>query len=219
MVEHWRDFVDVVKEWGIARSEGLLLRYLSQVHDTLVRSVPEEHRSDAVYDAIAYLRTLLAGVDSSLVDAWETLMEPEPAGAPEAPAEREAPRFDLARHPKALAARVRAELHAFVRDAARGELEHALARLHPDPGDPWSAERLAAELAPFLEQHGELDTTPRARAAHLTNITETASRRFDVAHTLVDPSGDDTWALHGEIDLTQQRDPEAPLVALIAIRE
>jgi hypothetical protein len=70
MVEGWRDFVDVVKDYGIARSEGLLLRYLSQVHDTLVQSVPEEDKSDSVYDAIAYLRTLLAGVDSSLVERW-----------------------------------------------------------------------------------------------------------------------------------------------------
>lgn len=218
MVEDWREFVDFVKDYGIARSEGLLLRYLSQVHDTLVQSVPEELKTDAVYDAIAFLRTLLAGVDSSLVEAWETLMDPERSAVTPAAAAPEQ-RFDLAKQKKALAARVRAELHACLRDLARGDYEAALERLHPDEADPWNAERLEAELAPFLEEHGELDVTPRARAAHLTRIVEKQSRCFDVTHVLVDPTGDDTWALRGEIDLTKERDPEAPLVQLLGISE
>ena len=68
--EGWRDFVDYVKEYGIARSEGLLLRYLSQVHGTLVRNVPDAHKTDALYDAIAYLRTLLADVDVELLQLF-----------------------------------------------------------------------------------------------------------------------------------------------------
>ncbi|MBW2269755.1 MAG: DUF3516 domain-containing protein [Deltaproteobacteria bacterium] len=221
VVEDWRDFVDVVKDYGIARSEGLLLRYLSQVHDTLVQSVPEADKSDAVYDAIAFLRTLLAGVDSSLVEAWEELLDPTRGDAAGAAASGEAPprRFDLARQPKALAARVRAELHACVRDLARGDYSRALSRLHEDPDDRWTPERLAAALEPFLAEHGALDATPRARAAHLTRIIETGSRQFDVTQVLPDPTGDDTWALHGEIDLARQRDPEAPLVHLIRISE
>ena len=63
MFEGCIGFVDQVRELGVGRSEGLLLRYLSQVHDTLVRSVPEEHKTQAVYDAIAYFRTLVQGVD------------------------------------------------------------------------------------------------------------------------------------------------------------
>jgi hypothetical protein len=35
-----------------------------------------------------------------------------------------------------------------------------------------------------------------------------------VAQVLCDPVGDDLWALHGEVDLTGQRDPEGPLVRL-----
>jgi len=31
---------------------------------------------------------------------------------------------------------------------------------------------------------------------------------------LVDPAGDNLWALHGEVDLRGQRDPEGPLVGL-----
>jgi len=221
MVEHWRDFIDVVKDYGIARSEGLLLRYLSQVHDTLVQSVPEDDKSDAVYDVIAYLRTLIAGVDSSLVEAWQRLMDPAPGESGGDAASGGAPlqRFDLVTQKQALAARVRAELHSCLRDMAHGDYAQALTRLHRESSDPWTPERLEAELAPFFAEHGALDVTPRARAAHLTRVTATAARRFDVTHVLRDPTDDNTWALHGEIDLTQDRDPKAPLVRLIRISE
>ena len=102
---------------------------------------------------------------------------------------------------------------------AHGDYAQALTRLHRESSDPWTPERLEAELAPFFAEHGALDVTPRARAAHLTRVTATAARRFDVTHVLRDPTDDNTWALHGEIDLTQDRDPKAPLVRLIRISE
>jgi hypothetical protein len=112
-------FVDYVRALGVARSEGTLLRYLSQVHDTLVRSVPDENKSESVHDAIAYLRTLVQGVDASLLQAWEALRAPAAAAAAQ-PAPRP---FDLAQEPRALLARVRAELHALVRALAAGDWE------------------------------------------------------------------------------------------------
>lgn len=213
MIEGWRDFVDYVKEYGIARSEGLLLRYLSQVHGTLVRNVPDGHKSDALYDVIAYLRTLLSDVDSSLVEAWETLLRPTvPTRTSEA---QEARPFDLVAEPRALAARVRAELHSLVRDLAARDYGAALRRLRSEGTPDWDEQRLAGALAPFFDEYGDIDTTPRTRAADLTRIAESAPRCFDVAHVLCDPKGDDLWALYGEIDLTLQRDPEGPLFRLV----
>jgi hypothetical protein len=212
MVEGYRDFVDYVREYGVARSEGLLLRYLSQVHHTLVQTVPEEEKSDELYDVIAFLRTTVQGVDSSLVEAWEVLMAP---GAETAPRRGPpTPPFDLASRPRALAARVRAELHALLRDLAHGEYGAAALRLRQDPDDPWEPARLEAALAPFLEQHREIDFTPRSRQARLTHLEGVGPRRWRVEQVLCDPQAEDLWALHGEIDLTGQRDPEGPLVRL-----
>jgi hypothetical protein len=216
MVEGYRGFVDYVKEYGVARSEGLLLRYLSQVHNTLVQSIPEEAKTDDVYDVIAFLRSLIQGVDASLVEAWETLLDPALRG-PRRPGERPPPPFDLARQPRALAARVRAELHALVRDLAQGAFDAAAQRLQPAEDDPWDGERLERELAPFLAEYGAIDFTPRARQAHRTRIGPVEPRRFDVAHVLCDPQGDDLWALHAEVDLTGRRDPDGPLLRLIRI--
>jgi len=210
MFESCRDFVDYVRELSVARSEGLLLRYLSQLHNTLVQTVPEEAKTEEVYDAIAFLRTTLQNVDSSLVQAWETLLRPEAAG-------REAaapPPFDVALRPKALAARVRAEFHALVRDLTAREFDAAALRLREDPEDPWDAARLEAALAPFFEEYGEIVFTPQARLAQRTRLEEVGPRHWDVTQVLCDPLGEDLWALHGEVDLTGQRDPEGPLVRL-----
>jgi hypothetical protein len=212
MFEGCRDFVDYVREHGVARSEGLLLRYLSQLHNTLVQTVPEEAKTEEVYDAIAFLRTTLQNVDSSLVQAWETLLQPQAEG-PEARAAA-APPFDVATRPKALAARVRAEFHALVRDLAAREFEAAALRLREDPEDPWDAARLETALEPFFEEYGEIVFTPQARLAQRTRLEEVGSRRWGVTQVLCDPLGDDLWALHGEVDLTGQRDPEGPLVRL-----
>jgi hypothetical protein len=204
-------FVDYVRALGVARSEGTLLRYLSQVHDTLVRSVPDENKSEAVHDAIAYLRTLVQGVDASLLQAWEALRAPPAAAAAAQPPPRT---FDLALEPRALLARVRAELHALVRALAAGDWEAAAAGVYPDPEDPWDDRRLADALAPFLAEHGRLLFTPEARLAHQTRLVASGPRRFQVSQTLLDPAGEGLWALHGELDLTSEREPRGPIVRL-----
>jgi superfamily II DNA/RNA helicase len=210
-----RLFVDYVREYGIARSEGLLLRYLSQVHNTLVQNVPEEAKTEQVYDVIAFFRAMLQRVDSSLAQAWATLLRPEP-GAPAAVREGRRP-FDLALEPKALASRVRAELHELVRALAAGDWEDAALRIRADRDEPWDAARFKTALEPFLEEYGEVDFTARARRAHHTRVEQRGPRRWDVSQVLADSRGDDLWALYGEVDLSEEKDPEGPLVRLIRI--
>jgi superfamily II DNA/RNA helicase len=213
MFEDCRGFVDYAREYGVERSEGLLLRYLSRVHNTLVQNVPEAAKTEEVYDIAAFLRAMLQRVDSSLLEAWETLLRPEQREALAA-GEPQRPPFDLALHPEILAARVRAELHGLVRALAAGEFEEAAACVRHDPADPWDAARFAEALAPFHEEYERIVFTPDARQAHRTLIRSTGPRAWNVAQVLVDPLGDDLWAVHGDVDLAGQRDPEGPLVRL-----
>jgi hypothetical protein len=212
MVEGWRSFHDFVKDYALARSEGLLLRYLSQVHNTLLKTVPVSARTDALLDVIAFLRALLVRVDSSLVEAWESLSKPPPESGGEAQPPRP---FDLAAEERALAARVRSELHGLVHALARRDYEEALTQVREDPD--WDAQRLAEALAPFHDEYGEIVFTPASRHAHHTIQKRTGPRSWDVAQVLVDPEGDGLWALHGEVDLRTERDPGGPLVRLLRI--
>jgi hypothetical protein len=212
MVEGFRRFDSYVREYELQRVEGLLLRYLGNVYSTLQRSVPDARKSDDVHDILAYLRTLIARVDSSLLEEWESLLHPAKAG-PAAAAEP-LPALDLALTPRAFRARVRSELHALVRALAEGDFEEAARWVREEPDDPWNAARFARELAPFLAEYGRIVFDPEARKAHYAVLKPSGPRTFEVAQALLDPRGDNLWALHGEIDLRGEKAPEGPLVRL-----
>ena len=76
MYETCAAFNQYVRDLGIERSEGVLLRYLSQVWKTLEQTVPLAARTEEMLDVLAYLGTLLRDVDSSLLDEWESLADP-----------------------------------------------------------------------------------------------------------------------------------------------
>jgi hypothetical protein len=213
MWEHFDDFADFVRRYGIERSEGLLLRYLSQVHNTLQHSVPETAYTDDVHDLMGWLRALLGRVDSSLVEEWESLVNPNAPRERAAAAPKPHP-FDLARHPKALAARIRAELQQLVRALSQGRWEDAPGCVRDDSDDRWDAERFESALAPFLAEYGRIVFDPRARLADQTAITPEGPRRWRVQQTLLDPAGDNLWAVVGEVDLTEDKAPEGPLVRI-----
>lgn len=210
MLERYEGFQDFVRRYRIQRVEGLLLRHLSQVHDTLARTVPEAARSDEVHEILGFLRALLARVDSSLVEEWESLMGRGRALAPGlAPAR---PSLDPDQHPRAFRARVRAEMRQLVRVLAAGDYEEAARCVRQDPEDPWDAERFECALGPFYEEYERIVFNPRARAAHHTSIKRTGLGRWDVTQVLVDARGDDFWCVEGEIELSGEPLPEGPLL-------
>jgi len=210
MWEGYEDFDHYVRRYGLQRSEGALLRYLSQFHNTLVQSIPESARDDELWEAIGFFRALLARVDSSLVEEWEERLRPG-AARPDRPAPPPRP-YDLARHPRALAARIRGELHQLVRALAARDWEAAVASVQADPDDPWDEARFEAALAPFFAEHGRIVTEPRARAADKTVIHGDGPRRWRVQQVLCDPAGEDLWHVAGEVDLTGDPNPAGPLV-------
>ena len=112
---------------------------------------------------------------------------------------------------------MRAELHGLVHDLAAGDYEAAAERLRAGEGEPWTGARLAEALTPFLEEYGRIDFTPRARQVHQTRLDPQEPRRWSVSQVLCDPQQDDLWALIGEVDLRQERDPEGPLIQLTRI--
>lgn len=224
LVERNLGFNEYVREYGLMRSEGVLLRYLSDAYKTLVQSVPESYRTDEVDDVIATLRHLLRRVDSSLVDEWERLVDPAAAlaaAARGAEAPTPAPPPDPLADPRALAARIRAELHALVGAIARKDWE-AAATLVSQPADaePWPPERFATQTVPFFAEHRAVLATPAARRPHMTQITPDGPRAYLARQRLLSPDvpeEDCDWMIEARVDLAAPRNPDAPLVALIRI--
>jgi superfamily II RNA helicase len=215
MVEKFMTFADYVRDYELQRSEGLLLRYLSETYKTLVQTVPERYRDDALLDVITFLRATVRGVDSSLIDEWERLRDPAYQAAPVAD-----PRAVLGppppwADPRAFAARLRNELHALLVALARKDWEAARAALAP--GSDWTRERLEAELAPYFEAHPRIDVTPAARRPDHTFVKELAPRRWEATQQIVDEAGEVDWAIFCEVDLTGEFDRERPFLTLLRI--
>ncbi len=206
MLERYEGFHEFVRRYGIQRSEGLLLRHLSQVHNTLDQTVPEAARSEEVHEILGFLRAMLARVDSSLIEAWESRARPVAAEA------GAAARPEAGVHPRAFRARVRAEMAQLVRALARGEWEEAAACVRQDLDDAWDAARFEAALAPFLAEYGRVVFDPRALRAHRTLIKPSGPRRWDVHQVLLDTRDDNLWNVEGEVTLAEGRLPQGPLV-------
>jgi superfamily II RNA helicase len=216
LVERCMTFGEYVREYELTRSEGLLLRYLSESYKTLVQTVPEGYRDEVVDDVIAFLRTTVRGVDSSLLDEWERLRDPEYLAAPTEALVRAVAPPPLWADARGFAARLRTELHRLLAALARKDWEAARAAVR-DPEGAWTAARLEAEVAPFFAEHQRIDLTPAARRPHHTFVKELGPRRWEAVQRLVDPAGEVDWMIQCEVDLTGDFDPDAPLLTLLRI--
>jgi superfamily II DNA/RNA helicase len=242
MLLDYLGFGDFVKRYHLERSEGVLLRYLSQLYKTLKQSVPEAARTEALLDALGFFRALLERTDTSLLEEWEELLHPELRRERER--EHEAAEAlwirELVADPKAFGARVRAEMHLLVRTLAARDWEAAAESVRggaPAGGEgvsgergagdgreerpaeeaSWDAERFETELAPFFAEYGDLLFTPEARRHQFTHIQRTGDRTWEVRQTLLDPQGDNLWAIAGDVDLRDPHALEGPLVRLHGI--
>src|SRR5512143_2343038 len=77
MFENFRSFAEYVLDYELQRVEGLLLRHLNSVYKVLSQTVPDQSKTDELFEMEDYLRTMLRGVDSSLADEWERMKDPE----------------------------------------------------------------------------------------------------------------------------------------------
>ena len=64
MLESAMTFSDLVASYGLARSEGVILRYLTDAWRTLRQSIPDEYMTEELSDVITWLGELIRQVDS-----------------------------------------------------------------------------------------------------------------------------------------------------------
>jgi superfamily II RNA helicase len=223
MVENYLGFTDYVRRYGLQRFEGVLLRYLSQVYKTLDQNVPDQIKTEAVLDVIAFLRALLERIDTSLIEEWESLRHPELIleGVPDAKtAHRVLAAQELRSDPAALASRLRAELHQLVASLARRDWEEAAACVRCTVDEPSALvepDDFSSAMEPFFAEHEELIFDHRARLAEHTQITSDGKNRWKVVQVLLDPSDENLWCIEGYVDLSDDANVEGPLVVVTRI--
>jgi superfamily II RNA helicase len=215
MLERFCSFEDYVRDYGLQRSEGVLLRYLSQAYKTLLQTVPEYARTEEVDDVLEQLRGMLRAVDSSLLDEWQTLRRGDGRVVPLSSLREPKPEKPLAEDARALGVRVRGELHRLLQAIAGKRWEDAVAAVKPTG---WTAESMAAELSPYYAEHASIDVTPRARRPSQTVIAAAEENgTFTARQRILDPAGDEDWMIDAFVD-ARAVDGDAPIVELRGVR-
>ena len=205
-----------VKELGLARSEGVLLRYLSDAYKALAQSVPDFAKTDEVDELTTWLRGVVRGVDSSLLDEWERLANPEAALRREEAREEEQP--DVTRDRRAFAVMVRQSAFRVVALLARRRYADAAELVvAPEGSDRWTPERLAESMQVFHDEHGALRTDAEARAPKQTRIEEDGEL-WSVEQTLLDEADTREAFLVLRVDLARAREAGEPVLELVELR-
>ncbi|MCU1355928.1 MAG: box helicase, partial [Acidimicrobiales bacterium] len=151
--ERAMDFGDYVRHYELARVEGTVLRYLTDAYRTLVKTVPEESKTDELLDLTEWLGEIVRQTDSSLLAEWEQLRNPADvaAAAADNAAGIEPPPPPVTANRRAFTVLVRNALFQRVELAAAGQWG-ALADLDGDDG--WTLERWYESIQPFVAEHG-----------------------------------------------------------------
>lgn len=203
MCERFLGFNDYVREYGLQRSEGLLLRHLSQVWKVLAQTVPVGAKTEELLELEDHLRELVRGVDSSLLEEWETLLHP--GAAAEAKPETPRPPPDITRDRVAFRRFVRVAVLGVLQDAAAHDWESLAARLHSENAAA-EARRTEKLFLAFEEARGRLRLDPEGRSSkHTHGLEESAGRDLEIAQVLVDPEESNDWEARFRVDIAASR--------------
>ena len=196
MLETASDFKGYIQRYKIARSEGILLRYLAEAFRSLDRTVPVSKRTPELDEVVSWLGLLVRSIDSSLVDEWAAAGDPAALDAAP-PSAADAVVADR----RGMTLLVRNALFRRVRLAAAGRVE-ALGELD----EPWGMGELRwnRALDAYHEAHEEILTDADARSTAFFSLDETDEQTEHVWHVhqiFSDESGDRDFGIMGDVDL------------------
>ncbi|MFE9699998.1 DEAD/DEAH box helicase [Streptomyces sp. NPDC006270] len=198
MFERAMTFTEFTSHYELARTEGIVLRYLASAYKALEHTIPDDVKSEDLQDLISWLGEMVRQVDSSLLDEWEQLANPEVETAEQAQ--------ERADEVKPVTANIRA-FRVLVRNAMFRRVELAaldrvrdLGELDGDAG--WDEDEWGEALDAYWDAHEEIGTGPDARGPKLLKIDEDpAHGLWRVWQAFADPAGDHDWGIKAEVDL------------------
>jgi superfamily II RNA helicase len=213
MVENLQSFSGYIKEYGLSRSEGLLLRYLSEVYKTLNQTIPELARNEELDDIIVHLGTLIRGVDSSLLDEWERLRDPEFQPAQQ-DADSEPVATDITTDARRFTALVRNIMFGVLRALEYGDYDTIADLIEPGEISLVPVELANRMRAFFTEgegQHIQLD----ANARNPKNLTVQSGDDFWIVSQAILVNDEiSEYSVRARVDLARSRLERRPIILL-----
>ena len=193
MIENAMTFTELISRYEVGRSEGVILRYLSDAYRMMRQVIPEEIMTEELEAMISWLADLIRSVDSSLLDEWEAMMngkelvEAESAasavGAERAFGADESGAIAFTANRHAFRNAVRRALFNFVELMSRDDvdgLERATAQAADSDGlfaqvAPWTGDDWDHALERYWAEHDWIDINQGARSQALCTLEEQVS--------------------------------------------
>jgi superfamily II RNA helicase len=203
LYERAMTFNDYIGFYKLNRSEGLVLRYLSDAYKAARQTIPDEAKTEELLDLIEWLGELVRQVDSSLLDEWEQLINPvalRDGAAIEAstPVRPPVPK-GVTTNIRAFRILVRNELFRRVQLAARENYEQ-LGELDAAAG--FDADAWADAMDAYFDAHTVLGIGGDARSSAMLMVDEGATS-WTVRQIFDDPAGDHDWGISATVDLAE----------------
>ncbi len=200
-------FREYINHYGLKRSEGVVLRYLTDTYKALIQNVPADSATDEVMDVVEWLGAVVRQVDSSLIDEWEQLTaaaDDLDAEVPHSPAVGPpgVDADDITTNRRAFTVMVRNEMFRWVEVIARHRYD--LLPTGSDDRDP------EVELAHYWDEFDEVRIDAEARARTRFFYDHDAGL---ATQTLHDPDGIDAWRIEGRVDREASADTGGAVLA------
>jgi superfamily II RNA helicase len=212
LYERAMTFNDYIGFYKLNRSEGLVLRYLSDAYKAARQTIPDEAKTEELLDLIEWLGELVRQVDSSLLDEWEQLINPRAAIDASAPVLPPTPK-GVTTNVRAFRILVRNEMFRRVQLAALEDHE-ALGELDAAAG--FDADAWADAMDAYFDAHNNLGTGGDARSSAMLMVDETPTA-WTVRQIFDDPAGDHDWGISATVDLAESNEAGVAVVRVTAV--
>ena len=212
LYERAMTFADYIGHYNLARSEGLVLRYLTDAYTALNQTVPDDAKTEDLRDLTAWLGELVRQVDSSLLDEWERLRLPV-VGEIAATTPLDEPPAPVTSNLRAFRVMVRNELFRRVELASLRRYDE-LGELDAAAG--WTAARWREALESYFAEHDSIGTGPDARGPRLFVVDE-GSTTWRLRQILDDPEGNHDWGISATVDLAASDAAGMAVVSITAV--
>ncbi len=214
MWEQGMGFTDLVGRYQVARSEGLVLRYLTDAYRALRQTVPATHRTEELQLLVDWLGETVRQVDSSLLDEWEALTDPDHAPRAVLDHAPPPPPRPLSQQGRVFDVMVRNAMWRRVDLVSRDDLA-ALEAL--EPGGDFTREDWDRAIEDYYAEHDRVLTDGDARGPDLLAI-ERAAASWRVTQTIHDPEDHHDWVIEAEVDLAASDEAGEAVVHTVAMR-
>ncbi len=217
MWEQGMGFTDLVSRYQVARSEGLVLRYLTDAYRALRQTVPAALRTEELDLIAEWLGETVRQVDSSLLDEWEALNDPDHAAREVLEHAPPPPPRPLTQQGRVFDVMVRNAMWRRVDLVARDDLDGLEALAAGLSDTELTREEWDRAIGAYYEEHDRVLTDADARGPDLLAVDRTGAA-WRVTQTIHDPAGHHDWVIEAEVDLAASDEAGEAVVRTIAMR-